>query len=62
MTQRRSERKGQFESMFSSMVAKYGGGDSSGPEPTDEEFEAARKKLESRKASSKKEKGKGKVK
>ncbi|CAN1128355.1 Chaperone protein dnaJ 6 [Linum perenne] len=60
MTQRRSERKGQFESMFSSMVAKYGGGDSSGPEPTDEEFEAARKKLESRKASSKKEKGKGK--
>ncbi|CAN0887645.1 Chaperone protein dnaJ 6 [Linum grandiflorum] len=60
ITQRRSERKGQFESMFSSMVAKYGGESGSSSEPTEEEFEAARKKLESRKLSSKKGKGKGK--
>lgn len=38
--------------MLSSLVQKYGGGDVV-PEPSGEEFEAARKKLESRKKSSK---------
>lgn len=52
ISQRRSERKEQFDSMFSSLVSKYGGrGDAS--EPTEEEFEAAQKKLESRKSSKK---------
>ena len=37
--------------MFSSLVSKYGGGDAS--EPTEEEFEAAQKKLENRKSSKK---------
>ncbi|XP_065854965.1 chaperone protein dnaJ 6 [Euphorbia lathyris] len=55
ISQRRSERKVQFESMFS----KYGGGSSSATaEPTEEEFEAIQKKLESRKASSRKSKRK----
>ncbi|KAF8398432.1 hypothetical protein HHK36_017359 [Tetracentron sinense] len=48
ITQRRSVRKEQFDSMFSSMVTKYNGGKLD-PEPTEEEFEATRKKLESRK-------------
>ncbi|CAI0438163.1 unnamed protein product [Linum tenue] len=55
ISQRQSQRKDRFDSMFSSLVSKYGGG--SGPstpsEPTDEEFEATRKKLESRRASKK---------
>ncbi|XP_010257272.1 PREDICTED: chaperone protein dnaJ 6 [Nelumbo nucifera] len=47
ISQRRSQRKEQFDSMFSSLLAKYG--DSTlHSEPTDEEFEAARKKVESR--------------
>ncbi|KAJ8753358.1 hypothetical protein K2173_019757 [Erythroxylum novogranatense] len=53
ISQRRSERKDRFDSMFSSLVSKYGGGDAA-PELTDAEFEAARQKLESRKTSKKK--------
>ncbi|CAL0310048.1 unnamed protein product [Lupinus luteus] len=52
ISQRRNERKGQFDSMFSSLISKYGGGDI--PEPSEEEFEAAQRKLESK--SSKKSK------
>lgn len=52
ISQRRSERKGQFDSMFSSLVSKYGG-NSSVSEPTEEEFEAAQKKIESRRTSKK---------
>ncbi|KAI3412208.1 uncharacterized protein J3R85_017577 [Psidium guajava] len=52
ISQRRSERKEHFDSMFSSLVNKYGGG-SQGSEPSEEEFEAARKKLESRKSAKK---------
>ncbi|KNA14038.1 hypothetical protein SOVF_111180 [Spinacia oleracea] len=51
ISQRRSERKDKFDSMFSSLVEKYGGQSTS--EPTEEEFEAAQKKLVS-KVSSKK--------
>ncbi|KAJ4706462.1 Chaperone protein dnaJ 6 [Melia azedarach] len=51
ISQRRSERKDQFDSMFSSLVSKYGGG--ADLEPTDEEFEAAQKKLENHRASKK---------
>ncbi|KAJ4979665.1 hypothetical protein NE237_010445 [Protea cynaroides] len=47
ISQRRSQRKEQFGSMFSSLEAKYSGGPSN-PEPTEEEFEAARKRVESR--------------
>ncbi|WCJ33943.1 Chaperone protein dnaJ 6 [Euphorbia peplus] len=54
ISQRRSERKNQFESMFSSMVSKYGGNTSHATaEPSEEEFEAIQKKLESGKASRK---------
>ncbi|XP_044467638.1 chaperone protein dnaJ 6-like [Mangifera indica] len=52
ISRRRTERKDRFDSMFSSLVSKYGGV-SAGSEPTDEEFEAAQKKLESRRASKK---------
>ncbi|XP_030520557.1 chaperone protein dnaJ 6 [Rhodamnia argentea] len=52
ISQRRSERKEHFDSMFSSLVNKYGGG-TQGSEPSEEEFEAARKKLESRKSAKK---------
>lgn len=38
--------------MFSSMVSKYGGANPN-PEPTDEEFEAAQKRLETGKVSKK---------
>ncbi|XP_022744672.1 chaperone protein dnaJ 6-like isoform X3 [Durio zibethinus] len=51
ISQRRSERKDRFDSMFSSLVSKYGG--NADAEPTEEEFEAARRKVESRKASNK---------
>ncbi|KAK9154927.1 hypothetical protein Sjap_002407 [Stephania japonica] len=47
ISQRRDQRKGQFDSMFSSILAKCNDRDM-GPEPTDEEFEAARKRLESK--------------
>lgn len=52
ISQRQSERKGRLDSMFSSLVSKYGGGEPSA-EPTEEEFEAAREKLKKRKASKK---------
>ncbi|XVE61201.1 hypothetical protein DITRI_Ditri06bG0020600 [Diplodiscus trichospermus] len=51
ISQRRSERKDRFDSMFSSLVSKYGGNADS--EPTEEEFEASHRRVESRKASSK---------
>ncbi|RDX74804.1 Chaperone protein dnaJ 6 [Mucuna pruriens] len=51
ISQRRSERKDRFDSMFSSLVSKYGGGQM--PEPSEEEFEAAQRKLESRRPSKK---------
>ncbi|XWS66394.1 hypothetical protein CRYUN_Cryun05aG0195600 [Craigia yunnanensis] len=51
ISQRRNERKDLFDSMFSSLVSKYGGNADS--EPTEEEFEAAQRKVESRKASNK---------
>ncbi|PPE00597.1 hypothetical protein GOBAR_DD02378 [Gossypium barbadense] len=49
ISQRRNERKDRFDSMFSSLVSKYGGNAES--EPTEEEFEAAKRKVESKKAS-----------
>ncbi|KAI7727459.1 hypothetical protein M8C21_019892, partial [Ambrosia artemisiifolia] len=52
ISQRQIERKTRLDSMFSSLVSKYGGGQPS-CEPTEEEFEAARKKLENRKGSRK---------
>lgn len=51
ISQLRNERKDRFDSMFSTLVSKYGGNADS--EPTEEEFEAARRKVESRKASNK---------
>lgn len=51
VSQRRSERKDRFDSMFSSLVSKYGDGGNASSEPTEEEFEAAQKKLESRRTS-----------
>ncbi|PIA50678.1 hypothetical protein AQUCO_01200121v1 [Aquilegia coerulea] len=58
ISQRRDQRKEQFDSMFTSIVAKCGGSKSakSGPEPTEEEFEAARERLESQKQSKKRKK------
>ncbi|CAI0377104.1 unnamed protein product [Linum tenue] len=55
ISQRRSERKDRFDSMFSSLLSKYGGAGGTGTssEPTEEEFEATRKKMESRRASKK---------
>lgn len=50
ISQRQNERKGKINSMLSTLVSKYGGG----PEPSEEEFEAARQKLESKKASKRK--------
>lgn len=52
VSQRRSERKDRFDSMFSSLVSKYGG-DNAVSEPTEEEFEAAQKKIESSRTSKK---------
>ncbi|GMJ11999.1 hypothetical protein like AT3G12170 [Hibiscus trionum] len=49
ISQRRNERKDRFDSMFSSLVSRYGGNAES--EPTEEEFEAAKRRMESRKAS-----------
>ncbi|KAL0404951.1 UNVERIFIED_CONTAM: Chaperone protein dnaJ 6 [Sesamum radiatum] len=53
IAQRQNERRGKIDSMFSSLVQKYGGGESV-PEPSEEEFEAARRKLESRRTSKRK--------
>lgn len=51
ISQRRDERKDRFDSMFSSLISKYGGGQM--PEPSEEEFEATQRKLESRRPSKK---------
>lgn len=51
ISQRANERKDRFDSMFSSLASKYGGNADS--EPTEEEFEAAQRKVESRKVSNK---------
>ncbi|KAK4775957.1 hypothetical protein SAY87_023918 [Trapa incisa] len=56
ISQRRNQRKDQFDSMFSSLVNKYGGGEQNSSELTEEEFEAARKRLEGRKPSKKSQK------
>ncbi|OIS98218.1 PREDICTED: chaperone protein dnaJ 6-like [Nicotiana attenuata] len=53
ISQRQNERRGKMNSMFSTLVSKYGG-DPSTTEPSEEEFEAARRKLESRKQSKRK--------
>ncbi|KAL8494083.1 hypothetical protein ACS0TY_025031 [Phlomoides rotata] len=53
IAQRQNERKGKIDSMFSSLVQKYGGGEPA-PEPSEEEFEAAQRKLERRKSSKRK--------
>ncbi|XP_061373706.1 chaperone protein dnaJ 6-like [Gastrolobium bilobum] len=58
ITQRLNDRKDQFDSMFSSLVSKYGGGDM--PEPSEEEFEAAQRKLESGRSSKKSKQSKRK--
>ncbi|KAL6987091.1 Chaperone protein dnaJ 6 [Sarracenia purpurea var. burkii] len=47
ISQRRNDRKEKFDSLFTSLVTKYGGGEASS-EPSEEEFEAAKKKLETR--------------
>ncbi|PIM99511.1 Molecular chaperone (DnaJ superfamily) [Handroanthus impetiginosus] len=52
IAQRQNERRGKIDSMFSSLVQKYGG--EASPEPSEEEFEAARRKLESRRTSKRK--------
>ncbi|XP_060206293.1 chaperone protein dnaJ 6-like [Lycium barbarum] len=53
ISQRQNERKGKMTTMFSSLISKFGG-DPSAAEPSEEEFEAARTKLESRKNSKRK--------
>ncbi|KAG5126617.1 hypothetical protein JHK82_027452 [Glycine max] len=51
ISQRKHERKDHFDSMFSSLISKYGGGQM--PEPSEEEFEAAQRKVESGRSSKK---------
>ncbi|MED6158026.1 Chaperone protein dnaJ 6 [Stylosanthes scabra] len=51
IAQRQNQRKDRFDSMFSSLASKYGGGDM--PEPSEEEFEAAQRKLDSGRSSKK---------
>ena len=57
ISQRRSERKDRFNSMFTSLVSKYGGNGGSGQvsKPTKEEFEASQRKVKSRETSKKAE-------
>ncbi|XP_047335525.1 chaperone protein dnaJ 6-like [Impatiens glandulifera] len=51
ISQRRSEKKERFDSLFSTLLSKYGdGGGEPHSEPTEEEFEAAKKKFERKKA------------
>ncbi len=57
MMQQRQRRQGAFEGMLSSLASKYGVDDKEIPEePTEEEFEAARKRVEANKASGSKSK------
>ncbi|XP_057424282.1 chaperone protein dnaJ 6-like [Lotus japonicus] len=51
ISQRQHERKNRLDSMFSSLISKYGGRQM--PEPSEEEFEATQRKLESRMSSKK---------
>ncbi|XP_014512603.1 chaperone protein dnaJ 6 isoform X1 [Vigna radiata var. radiata] len=51
ISQRQHERKHRLNSMFSSLISKYGGDQM--PEPSEEEFEAAQRKLEKRRSSKK---------
>lgn len=55
ISQRRDQRKDQFDSMFTSILEKCNGGkpSTSTPEPSEEEFEAARRRLESQKQTKK---------
>ncbi|XP_059298536.1 LOW QUALITY PROTEIN: chaperone protein dnaJ 6 [Lycium ferocissimum] len=53
ISQCQNERKGKMTTMFSSLISKFGG-DPSAAEPSEEEFEVARTKLESRKNSKRK--------
>ncbi|XP_019154415.1 PREDICTED: chaperone protein dnaJ 6-like [Ipomoea nil] len=53
ISQRQNEQRDKTNSLFSSLASKYGG-DQSTPEPSEEEFEAARRKLESKKKSTRK--------
>ncbi|CAN8257004.1 unnamed protein product [Cochlearia groenlandica] len=48
LSQRREMRKGQVDSMFSSLVSRYGG--NAEQEPSEEEFQAAKKRIESSRA------------
>ncbi|KAG2246063.1 hypothetical protein Bca52824_085691 [Brassica carinata] len=52
ISKRRDSRKDKFDTMFSSLASRYGS--SADAEPNEEEFEAARKKVESRVSSTKK--------
>ncbi|XP_051148436.1 chaperone protein dnaJ 6-like [Andrographis paniculata] len=52
IAKRQSQRRGEIDSMFSSLVQKYGGAELY-PEPSEEEFEAAQRRLKSKPASSK---------
>ncbi|CAN7112687.1 unnamed protein product [Brassica rapa subsp. narinosa] len=51
IAQRRDSRKEKFDTMFSSLASRYGS--SADAEPNEEEFEAAKRKVESRRVSSK---------
>ncbi|CAK7342470.1 unnamed protein product [Dovyalis caffra] len=57
ISERQSKRKNQVNSLLSSLEAKYGGSNATS-EPTEEEFEAIQKKMESRRKGSKKSKQK----
>ncbi|KAF3531900.1 hypothetical protein DY000_02043366 [Brassica cretica] len=52
ISKRRDSRKDKFDTMFSPLASRYGS--SADAEPNEEEFEAARKKVESRVSSTKK--------
>lgn len=52
ISQRQTERKGKINSLLSSLENKYGGGSIS--QPSEEEFEAAQRRLESKKKSKRK--------
>ncbi|XP_010530863.1 PREDICTED: chaperone protein dnaJ 6-like [Tarenaya hassleriana] len=54
MSERRDKRKDRFDSMFSSLVSRYGGNAES--EPTEEEFQAAQRQVERRRKKSNKRK------
>ncbi|XP_010491276.1 PREDICTED: chaperone protein dnaJ 6-like [Camelina sativa] len=51
IAQRRDERKVKVDSMFSSLISRYGG--NAEAEPTEEEFEAAQRRIESKRPSKK---------